>query len=447
MLAKPTDNVLPIEGTSRLTGRHIGAILMDEGKLTPSDAEQVLKRQRELGWRFGEAAIELNLITDTDLREALAKQYEFPYLVGGPDGVSKELVAAWDPFHPVVEELRAVRTQLLIRWFNPAAGRRTLVIASPGAREGRSFIAANLAVSFSQLGQRTLLIDADFRAPRQQGIFNIADRFGLSSVLSGRADLSVAAPVAGITGLALSFGEYFYDHEVSQSSLFRSIGRSHRDADRHCDQLAPRDRRLPGAGRLVLIYVNLWDLYRLGLPREVGQQRAELLRDLRSQHPAHDPSQRTANLDGLADFRLCSRRLDPAVEAKGRARHDTCDKRKAARGLNVDQLHLVMLTGLGIHDPCRARSEPTMPVHRRHIRIPFAPGGHVRPHAPDLLGRCRRFHRGAVLARHSLPPSRPAQLSTRVSAGGDVTSAAFSFVRFKRMMTPISSAVPTSCTP
>src|SRR5438477_7214311 len=203
MLVKPTDNVLPIEGTSRLTGRHIGAILMDEGKLTPSDAEQVLKRQRELGWRFGEAAIELNLITDTDLREALAKQYEFPYLVAGPDGVSKELVAAWDPFHPVVEELRAVRTQLLIRWFNPAAGRRTLAICSPGAREGRSFIAANLAVVFSQLGSRTLVVDADFRAPRQQAIFNVPDRFGLSSVLSGRADLTAAVPVTGMVGLAV----------------------------------------------------------------------------------------------------------------------------------------------------------------------------------------------------------------------------------------------------
>ena len=207
MLAKSTDNVLPIEGSARpagmTSGRHIGAILMDEGKLTASDAEQVLKRQRELGWRFGEAAIELNLITDTDLRQALAKQYEFPYLVSGPDGVSKELIAAWDPFHPVVEELRAVRTQLLIRWFNPAAGRRTLAVASAGPREGRSFIAANLAVSFSQLGQRTLLIDADFRAPRQQTIFNIADRFGLSSVLSGRADLSAAVPVAGLTGLAV----------------------------------------------------------------------------------------------------------------------------------------------------------------------------------------------------------------------------------------------------
>jgi chain length determinant protein tyrosine kinase EpsG len=205
MLPKTTDNVLPLEGASRAAGtaRQIGAILMDEGKLTASDAEQVLARQRELGWRFGEAAIELNLITDSDLRQALAKQYEFPYLVSGPDGVSKELIAAWDPFHPVVEELRAARTQLLIRWYNPEAGRRTLAITSPGAREGRSFVAANLAVTFSQLGQRTLLVDADFRAPRQQSIFNIPDRFGLSSVLSGRADLSAAAPVTGITGLSV----------------------------------------------------------------------------------------------------------------------------------------------------------------------------------------------------------------------------------------------------
>ncbi len=203
MQVKPTDNVLPIETASRAAGRHIGAILMDEGKLTASDAEQVLKRQRELGWRFGEAAIELNLITDTDLRQALSKQYEFPYLVSGPEGVAKELIAAWDPFHPVVEELRSVRTQLLIRWYNPNAGRRTLAIASPCAREGRSFIAANLAVSFSQLGQRTLLIDADFRAPRQQTIFNVPDRFGLSSALSGRADLTAAVPVTGLTGLSV----------------------------------------------------------------------------------------------------------------------------------------------------------------------------------------------------------------------------------------------------
>jgi protein-tyrosine kinase len=117
-------------------------------------------------------------------------------------GLSKSN-AAWHPFHPTVEELRAVRTQLLMRWFNPEAGRRTLAVTSACAREGRSFIAANLAVVFSQLGQRTLLIDADFRAPRQQSIFNVPDRFGLSSALSGRAELSAALPVSGLTGLSV----------------------------------------------------------------------------------------------------------------------------------------------------------------------------------------------------------------------------------------------------
>src|SRR5688500_8611901 len=207
MLAKQIDSLLPMDSVSRpagmTSGRTIGDILIDEDKLTTPEAEQVLKRQRELGCRFGEAAIELNLITDADLRQALAKQYELPYLVSGPDGVSQELSARWDPCPPVVEELRGVRTQLLVRWFNPGAGRRTLAVTSPCAREGRSFVTANLAVVFSQLGQRTLVIDADFRAARQQAIFNVSDRFGLSSVLSGRSDLSAAAPVGGLTGLAV----------------------------------------------------------------------------------------------------------------------------------------------------------------------------------------------------------------------------------------------------
>jgi len=56
---------------------------------------------------------------------------------------------------------------------------------------------------FSQLGSRTLLIDADLRSPRQQSIFNISDRYGLSSALSNRADLSSAVPVPGLTGLSV----------------------------------------------------------------------------------------------------------------------------------------------------------------------------------------------------------------------------------------------------
>src|SRR5213076_1643569 len=80
---------------------------------------------------------------------------------------------------------------------------RALAIASPGSSEGRSYVSANLAVLFAQLGMRTLLIDADFRAPRQFEIFNVPDRVGLSSVLSGRAGHEAALPVPAFGPLAV----------------------------------------------------------------------------------------------------------------------------------------------------------------------------------------------------------------------------------------------------
>jgi chain length determinant protein tyrosine kinase EpsG len=206
MLMKKPENVLPIESSGRVLARaprSIGAILVEEGKLSPADAEQVADKQRKLGLRFGEAALHLNVITDGDLRHALATQFDFSYLQAGPQDVSRELLAAYDPFHRAVEELRTVRTQLLLRWYNPDAGRRTLAIVSPRARDGRSYVAANLAVVFSQLGLRTLLIDADMRAPRQHNLFNIPDRVGLSAALSGRGDHRSAVAVPGIAGLSV----------------------------------------------------------------------------------------------------------------------------------------------------------------------------------------------------------------------------------------------------
>ena len=91
----------------------------------------------------------------------------------------------------------------MIRWSNAEVRHRVLAIASPGSGEGRSYVAANLAVVFSQLGERTLLIDADLRAPRQHRIFDVPDRIGLSAVLSGRADRGAVVPVPKFGTLSL----------------------------------------------------------------------------------------------------------------------------------------------------------------------------------------------------------------------------------------------------
>jgi chain length determinant protein tyrosine kinase EpsG len=134
--------------------------------------------------------------------------------VGGPDPVlplagavrapgGAELVVAREPFHPCSEELRALRTQLMIRWDRAGALPRRLAITSPGAGEGRSYLAANLAVAFAQLGERTLLIDADLRAPRQDRIFGVRGAAGLAALLAGRAGRETLLPLGEHGALAL----------------------------------------------------------------------------------------------------------------------------------------------------------------------------------------------------------------------------------------------------
>jgi protein-tyrosine kinase len=206
MPTRAQENVLPIEGSGRVVARHdrrIGSLLAEAGKLGARDIERVMDLQQKEGLRFGEAAHRLGLITEDDLHRALANQYDFPHLPPGNGRINRELVVANDPFHPRAEELWTLRTQLLIRWSNREASRRALAIVSPGSGEGRSYVAANLAVVFSQLGERTLLIDADLRAPRQHQIFNIPDRVGLSAVLSGRADRGAVIPVPQFGSLSV----------------------------------------------------------------------------------------------------------------------------------------------------------------------------------------------------------------------------------------------------
>ncbi len=181
----------------------IGAILIAEGRLSTPDALRVLKLQHEEGMRFGEAARKLKLVTDADIEFALARQFDYPYLARGASQVAAEVVAAYNPFSPQVEALRAIRSQLMLRWFQQGAGHRSLAVVSASAREGRSWVAANLAVVFSQLGTRTLLIDCDLRHPRQHLIFGVDNRTGLSALVTGRAGVDAAVRIPDLRDLSL----------------------------------------------------------------------------------------------------------------------------------------------------------------------------------------------------------------------------------------------------
>lgn len=166
------------------TDANIGKMLQDAGKLKPQDLERVLKLQQSQNLRFGAAALQLGLVTEADIQQVLSQQFEYPTIPAAEASLSPELTAATDPYSKAAEALRTVRSELLLRWFKD--GRKTLAVGSARADEGASYLAANLAVLFAQMGRKVLLIDANMRQPRQHEIFNLGKGMGLSDVLAER---------------------------------------------------------------------------------------------------------------------------------------------------------------------------------------------------------------------------------------------------------------------
>jgi chain length determinant protein tyrosine kinase EpsG len=186
------------------SGKAIGELIARGGKLTEERIEQILAYQREHGGRFGQAAVALGYATDDDVLRALAKQFKYPVASEEQRRLSPELVMLNEPFSRQAEVFRSIRSQLLVNVFDAQATvRRALAVVSPSSGDGKTYCAANLAISLAQLGGRTLLVDADLRAPRLHEVFNMPNSAGLSGILSGRAERRVVNQVPGVFGLFL----------------------------------------------------------------------------------------------------------------------------------------------------------------------------------------------------------------------------------------------------
>ncbi len=100
------------------------------------------------------------------------------------------------------ENYRTMRTAVFFA-ASEAKG-RTILVTSPEAGDGKSTVVSNLAIAMAQAGQRTLILEADFRRPMQHKIFglNHHDK-GLSSVLAGRESLEGVIKPTRIAGLDL----------------------------------------------------------------------------------------------------------------------------------------------------------------------------------------------------------------------------------------------------
>lgn len=106
------------------------------------------------------------------------------------------------PKSQTAEAFRAVRTAL---FFNTQGKQNSVIqVTSPTPGDGKSTLAANLAVCIAQSGKRVLLVDGDMRRPRQHSTFGISSSEGFATVLSGQSYWrDVVYEVEEIEGLAL----------------------------------------------------------------------------------------------------------------------------------------------------------------------------------------------------------------------------------------------------
>jgi capsular exopolysaccharide synthesis family protein len=101
------------------------------------------------------------------------------------------LVAAIAPHSAPAEEYRTLRARLTQR--EEMGPLRTILVTSPGARDGKSITAANLAITMAQELQRSvLLVDADLRTASVHALFGIDQGPGLTEVLMGDATIDDA---------------------------------------------------------------------------------------------------------------------------------------------------------------------------------------------------------------------------------------------------------------
>jgi protein-tyrosine kinase len=181
----------------------IGEILSKSKSLKPDQIGAILAHQKQTGSRFGEAAVQLGVVSSDDVLYALAQQFHYPYSPVAKQKLNVELVTAAQPFSKQAEAFRAIRGQLLLKAFNDEGQKRALTVISANQGDGKTFFAANIGIVLSQLGGKTLLVDADMRNPRLHDVFGVPNNTGLSGLLSGRSSAQAICSIDDLPSLFL----------------------------------------------------------------------------------------------------------------------------------------------------------------------------------------------------------------------------------------------------
>lgn len=183
----------------------IGPMLVAKGKLSQPDLVAIARTQRQEGLRFGEAALKLGLVNKADISAVLAEQFAYTAPPASDSKLDKRLSPLFQPDSAQAEALRSLRSELLVRYFQPQSQHKasSLALLACDNAAGLALTCANLAIGFAQLGHKTLLLDTNLRSSPLNSLFGLHPYApGLSDKLAGRQTLA-PIPIAEVPSLWL----------------------------------------------------------------------------------------------------------------------------------------------------------------------------------------------------------------------------------------------------
>jgi capsular exopolysaccharide synthesis family protein len=105
----------------------------------------------------------------------------------GPGELAGRLATVLDPMSAASEAYRTLRTNLLYAFVDEPP--KVIVLTSPGPKEGKSTVCANLGVVLAQAGKSCLIVDCDFRKPVMHKLFGLRNITGVVDVVAGERKL------------------------------------------------------------------------------------------------------------------------------------------------------------------------------------------------------------------------------------------------------------------
>lgn len=133
---------------------------------------------------------------------------------------SKDLIIANNPKSAFAEAIKSVKTNIQFSAINQDL--KTILITSPAPGDGKSFVAANLALAFAQDDKNVLIIDADLRRGRQHHIFKpkaTADNKTEVRAKLGYSNLIVRCKRKGASVSSVNLSDYIYQTQYDNVSL------------------------------------------------------------------------------------------------------------------------------------------------------------------------------------------------------------------------------------